>query len=178
MARVKNHYVNNKDLYAALVAYKIKVKKAEEEGKELPIIPDYIGVCFMAMCKRLSTKGNFVGYTYRDDMISDGIENCVLAVHGFDPERGTNPFAYFTQIIWNAFLRRIGKEKKQTYIKHKNFINSNLMDGLNEESRSTGQPIHNEYSDDIIRSFEDKLTKSVKKSKVGIEKFVEEESSS
>ena len=174
MAR-KVHYVNNKDLYAAMVLYREKVIKAKEENKQLPQVPNYVGTCFMLICNKLSTKPNFMGYSYRDDMIADGIENCVAAAHSFDPTKSTNPFAYFTQIAWNAFIRRIAKEKKQTYIKHKNFEQSNLLDDLMEENYIAGTKTHNEYSDDIIKNFEDKLIKTQKKNKLGIEKFVEEE---
>lgn len=171
----KKHYVNGKDLYAAMVTYKEKVNKSKEEGRPLPIIPDYVGVCFMLICNKLSTKPNFMGYSYRDEMIADAIENCVSAAHSFDPNKSNNPFAYFTQIAWNAFIRRIAKEKKQSYIKHKNFEHSNLLDDLLEENYIAGTKTHNEYSDDIIRNFEDKLVKKTKKVKVGVEKFIKEE---
>ena len=106
---------------------------------------------------------------------SDGIMDCISAVDNFDPDKTNNPFAYFTQIAWNAFLRRIQKEKKQTYIKHKNFENSFLMNELMEEGHST-QLKANEYSSEIVRSYEDKLTKTKKASKlVGVEKFSENE---
>jgi len=173
--RAKKHYVNNKTLFEEMVKFKQKTKEAAEAGRQLPRIPNYVGECFLMICNKLSTKPNFMGYSYRDDMIADAIENCVVAAHSFDPEKSSNPFAYFTQIAWNAFIRRIQKEKKQSYIKHKNFINSNLMDGLNEEISITGQIIHNEYSDDIIRNFEDKIIKNSKKAKSGIEKFIEED---
>ena len=173
----KKQYVNGKDLYLAMVAYKEKVEKAKIDGRPQPVIPDYVGVCFMLICNKLSTKPNFMGYTYRDEMIADAIENCVSAAHSFDPQKSNNPFAYFTQIAWNAFLRRIQKEKKQAYIKHKNFENSGIMDELygQQEGSHAIQVKHNEYSDDIIRNFESKLIKNSKKSKIGLEKFVEEE---
>jgi DNA-directed RNA polymerase specialized sigma24 family protein len=173
----KKHYVNGKDLYNAMVIYKEKVEKAKAENRPIPVIPDYIGVCFMLICNKLSTKPNFMGYSYRDEMISDAIENCVSAAHSFDPNKSNNPFAYFTQIAWNAFIRRIHKEKKQAYIKHKNFENSGIMDELYEQQEGSQfiQIKHNEYSDDIIRNFESKLVKNSKKAKVGLEKFVEEE---
>jgi hypothetical protein len=174
MDKPKKHYVNNKDLYAAMVVYKEKMTKAQAEGKQLPKVPDYVGMCFLKICNKLATKPNFAGYSYREEMIADGIENCVSAAHSFDPSKSNNPFAYFTQIAWNAFIRRIAKEKKQSYIKHKNFIHSNLMDGLNEEITMTGTQIHNEYSDEIIKNFEEKLTKTSKKGKIGIEKIIEE----
>jgi DNA-directed RNA polymerase specialized sigma24 family protein len=80
---------------------------------------------------------------FREDMISDGIENCVQYIHNFNPERSQNPFAYFTQIIHYAFLRRIQKEKKQLEIKNKiiertgfdevMMIDDNLLSGSNSE---------------------------------------------
>lgn len=173
----KKHYVNNKDLYTAILAYKEKVDKAKVDGRNPPVIPDYIGICFMLICNKLSTKPNFMGYSYRDEMVADGIKNCVAAANGFDPLKSSNPFAYFTQIAWNAFLQRINKEKKQAYIKHKNFENSGIMDELYEQQDGSHaiQVKHNEYSDDIIRNFENKLIKTTKKAKVGLELFVEEE---
>ena len=171
----KRHYVNGKDLYLAMVAYKEKVEQAKLENKPMPKLPDYVGVCFMLICQKLSTKPNFMNYSYRDDMVADAIENCVAAAHSFDPSKSNNAFAYFTQIAWNAFIRRIQKEKKQAYVKHKNFEYSNLMDELLEESIMTGKTYHNEYSDEIIRSFEQKLVKTSNKTKVGVEKFVEDE---
>lgn len=127
------HYVNNKELLEALIVYKSKIAKAEQEyfqkydknppkagnweGK--PRIPNYLGECFLKIATHLSYKPNFVNYMFRDDMISDGIENCVQYIHNFNPEKSSNPFAYFTQIIHYAFLRRIQKEKKQLEIKTK-----------------------------------------------------------
>ena len=160
------HYVNNKTLYEEMVKFKEKTEAAKASGNQLPKIPNYVGECFLLICKRLSTKPNFMGYSYTDEMVADAIENCVSAAHSFDPSKSTNPFAYFTQIAWNAFIRRISKEKKQSYIKHKNFENSNLLSELLEETYSTGKVVKNEYSDEIIRSFEEKLTKNIKKNKI------------
>jgi len=113
------HYVNNQDFLEALNNYKAACNKAKELGKKRPVIPRYIGDCFLKIANRLSYKPNFVNYTYRDDMISDGIENCVQYINNFDGEKYKNPFAYFTQIIYYAFLRRIAKENKQQDIKNK-----------------------------------------------------------
>lgn len=117
--RTTEYYVNNKEFLEALIVYKSKIKKAEAEGKPKPRIPNYIGDCFLKIATHLSYKPNFVNYTFRDDMISDGIENCVQYINNFDPDKSYNPFAYFTQIIYYAFLRRIQKEKKQLEIKNK-----------------------------------------------------------
>ena len=116
---VSEHYVNNKEFLEALVVFKAKCAAAKEAGEQRPQISNYIGECFLKIATHLSYKPNFVNYMFRDDMISDGIENCVQYIHNFDPEKSRNPFAYFTQIIHYAFLRRIQKEKKQLEIKTK-----------------------------------------------------------
>ena len=113
------HYVNNKEFLAAIVEYRVKVRKAAEAGQPKPRITNYLGECCLKIATHLSYKPNFVNYMFREDMISDGIENCVQYIHNFDPEKSSNPFAYFTQIIHYAFLRRIQKEKKQLEIKTK-----------------------------------------------------------
>ena len=120
MPRKKSeHYVNNKELLEALIVYRGKVAHAKENDLPKPRITNYLGECFLKIATHLSYKPNFVNYMFRDDMISDGIENCVQYIHNFDPEKSRNPFAYFTQIIHYAFLRRIQKEKKQLDIKNK-----------------------------------------------------------
>lgn len=126
------HYVNNKQFHEALVIYKNDIRRAallenpditdaelkDWKSPNKPRIPNYLGDCFLKIATHLSYRPNFVNYMYRDDMISDGVENCVQYIHNFDIER-TNPFAYFTQIVYYAFLRRIGREKKQVEIKEK-----------------------------------------------------------
>ena len=134
------HYVNNKEFLAALIAYRESVQLAEQRGDPKPQITNYLGECFLKIATHLSFKPNFVNYIFKDDMISDGIENCVQYIHNFDPEKSQNPFAYFTQIIHYAFLRRIQKEKKQLEIKNKIlertgfdevFYDDNTIDGAN-----------------------------------------------
>ena len=112
------HYVNNKDFHDALIVYRRKVDIAKEKNLPKPRIPEYIGECFFKIATHLSYRPNFVNYMFREDMISDGIENCVQYIHNFDVER-SNPFAYFTQIVYYAFLRRIQREKRQMEIKEK-----------------------------------------------------------
>ena len=120
MAKKKSeHYVNNKELLAALIDYRAEVAVAKAKDLPKPRISNYLGECFLKIATHLSYKPNFVNYMFRDDMISDGIENCVQYIHNFDPNKSRNPFAYFTQIIHYAFLRRIQKEKKQLEIKTK-----------------------------------------------------------
>lgn len=174
MPKARN-YINNKTLYGAMIHYKNDLQQALEHDADKPQVPNYIGESILLICSNLAKKPNFSGYTYKQDMISDGVMDCISAVDNFDPDKTNNPFAYFTQIAWNAFLRRIQKEKKQTYIKHKNFENSFLMNELMDEGYST-QLKANDYSSEIVRSYEDKLTKTKKASKlVGVEKFSEVE---
>ena len=120
MTRKKTeYYVNNKEFLAAITDYRQQVLAAKEAGKPRPRVTNYIGECFLKIATHLSYKPNFVNYMFREDMICDGIENCLQYIDNFDPEKSKNPFAYFTQIIYYAFLRRIQKEKKQLEIKHK-----------------------------------------------------------
>ena len=135
MPRKKSeHYVNNKELLEALIVYREKVAIAEEKDLPKPRITNYLGECFLKIATHLSYKPNFVNYMFRDDMISDGIENCVQYIHNFDPEKSRNPFAYFTQIIHYAFLRRIQKEKKQLDIKNKIIEKTGFEEVMNVEA--------------------------------------------
>ena len=115
----KEHYVNNKEFLEAITVYRNKVLKSKELGEPKPRVPEYIGECFLKIATHLSYRPNFVNYMFKDDMICDGIENCLQYIDNFDPAKSTNPFAYFTQIIYFAFLRRISMEKKQLEIKNK-----------------------------------------------------------
>ena len=134
------HYVNNKEFLAALIKYQEDIEIARLQDKPKPRIPRYIGECFLKIANHLSFKPNFVNYMFKEDMISDGIENCVQYIHNFNPEKSKNPFAYFTQIIHYAFLRRIQREKRQLEIKNKIieksgynevFDDNNQIDGTN-----------------------------------------------
>ena len=139
------HYVNNKEFLAAMVEYKKTVDKAKKTGKKNPRVPDYVGECFLKIANHLSYRPNFINYTYKEDMISDGIENCLQYVANFDPEKSSNPFAYFTQIIYYAFIRRIQKEKKQTTIKQKLILKSGLDELVRQEGDN--EEYQNSYAD-------------------------------
>ena len=146
------HYVNNKEFLAALIKYREDREIAQIQDKPRPVIPRYIGECFLKIATHLSFKPNFVNYMFKEDMISDGIENCVQYIHNFDPEKSKNPFAYFTQIIHYAFLRRIQREKRQLEIKNKIleksgysevFDDNNQIDGSNyAEYNSIKDAVH------------------------------------
>ena len=133
IAKNNPHYVDNKKFLQAMIEYRDKCKKAEEKNRKKPDVTNYIGECFLKIANHLSYRPNFINYTYRDDMISDGIENCLQYMNNFDPDKSDNPFAYFTQIIYYAFIRRIQKEKKQAQVKAKIIANAgveNMMDQL------------------------------------------------
>ena len=132
-AKNKPHYVDNKKFLQAMIEYRDKCKRAEEKNRKKPPVTNYIGECFLKIANHLSYRPNFINYTYRDDMISDGIENCLQYMNNFDTDKSDNPFAYFTQIIYYAFIRRIQKEKKQMQVKAKIIANAgveNMMDQL------------------------------------------------
>jgi hypothetical protein len=115
----KQHYVDNQEFLAAIVKYKEQVDLAEKNGDPKPRVNNYIGGCFLKIATHLSYRPNFINYMYKDDMVCDGIENCIQYIDNFDPAKSKNPFAYFTQIVYYAFLRRIAKEKRQMDIKDK-----------------------------------------------------------
>ena len=127
-AKKKVHYVNNKEFLEAIVVRKQMLREAEESGDSPPQITNYLGECILKIANHLSYRPNFINYTYRDEMISDGIENSLQYIDNFDPEKSKNPFAYFTQIIYFAFIRRITKEKKQQKIKDRILKRSNIQD--------------------------------------------------
>tara|TARA_Y100000004_G_scaffold162558_1_gene191396 strand:+ start:224 stop:760 length:537 start_codon:yes stop_codon:yes gene_type:complete len=124
----KEHYVNNAEFLEGMKAYKKRCREAKKAGKPKPPVDNYLGSCFLKIANHLSYRPNFINYTFRDDMISDGIENCLQYLDNFNPSKSKNPFAYFTQIIFYAFVRRIQKEKKQVTIKHKLIMDNNLDD--------------------------------------------------
>merc|ERR1711991_587347 len=122
------HYVDNKLFLEAMKEYRKSCNKAKREKRNKPPVTDYIGSCFLKIANHLSYRPNFINYTFRDDMISDGIENCLQYLDNFNPKTSNNPFAYFTQIIYYAFVRRIQKEKKQVTIKNRLITESNYDD--------------------------------------------------
>ena len=132
----KENYVNNREFLDALMVYRQQVAAAKDSGSPKPKVPNYIGECFLKIATHLSYKPNFVNYMFREDMICDGIENCLQYIDNFNPEKSTNPFAYFTQIIYYAFLRRIQREKKQLEIKTKILERSGFDEALHMDSHS------------------------------------------
>jgi hypothetical protein len=177
------HYVDNKKFYTVILQYKQDVKEAAAAGKDKPRVPNYVGECLLAIASRLSTRPNFVNYPFREEMVSDGIENCLQYFDNFNPERTNNPFAYFTQIIYFAFLRRIYKEKRQLYIKYKSMQNLHIMGMLADHNESEGDkktvdfiPANNDYMDNLVKSIESKIKVKKPKPKTGIENFYDQDS--
>ena len=170
----KNNYIDNAKFLQSLIEY--QENGASDEN--FPI-PDYIGECFIKIAEGLATKSNFINYSYKDEMISDGIENCISYCKNFNPEKSKNPFSYFTQIIYYAFLRRIEKEKKQAYIKHKlsqqKTSISELSNVENEDQDYTVATYETGFSvEDYEKRLEEKRQKNRKK-RANLEKFFIEE---
>ena len=161
------HYINNKDFLQALIDYQKEIKEAKKAGKSKPYVSDYIAMCFLQIAQTLSYRPNFINYTYKDDMISDGLENCLAYMHNFNPSKSKNPFAYFTQIIYYAFLRRIQKEKKQQYIKYK--VYTEHQQEIEEETEKLSPDFINEKgSADFhihIKEFIDEMERKEKEKK-------------
>ena len=159
-----------------MIKWKEKCLIDEKEGKPQPPVTNYIGECFLKIATHLSYRPNFINYTYRDDMISDGIENCLQYVSNFNSEKSSNPFAYFTQIIYYAFIRRIQKEKKQTHIRNKMIESRNFESYTTMEGDNTGYFVRG-FDPDIMLPAEDvyKPKKVPSKKKNGLEEFMDKE---
>ena len=174
----KNHYINNKDFLKDMIKYRTAIRKAKRLGQPKPQIPTYVAKCFMMIAENLSHKPNFLSYTFRDEMVADAIENCVMYVDNFDPSKSSNPFAYFTQITYYAFLRRIQKEKKQLYVKYKSTETAGILDEfeLNENEDGTFRQFElYENISEFISNYEN-ARKAKKAKRAGLEKFVDEDS--
>ena len=178
----KIHYVDNAKFLEAMIVYKKEYDDALEKKKDLPIISEYLGSVFLKIAQRLSFRPNFINYAFKNDMISDGIENCLHYIHNFNPEKSSNPFAYFTQIIYYAFIRRIQKEKKQLYIKYKSMQNYEIApEYMDYESSNNNFITLSDYEnsdfkvmvDDFVETFEkSRKKKAVKKSESNLELFM------
>jgi len=164
----KIHYVDNAKFLEAMIEYKKEYTISINDDKELPLISEYLGSVFLKIAQRLSFRPNFINYTFKNDMISDGIENCLHYIHNFNPEKSNNPFAYFTQIIYYAFIRRIQKEKKQLYIKYKTMqniehatIDDGPMNNVNDYRGSDFKVVVDEFVDNFEKAKKKKIIKKI-----------------
>lgn len=179
------HYVNNADFLEAIKKHQKAVAEAESCGDPKPIIPNYLGECILKIATKLANRPNFINYSYKDDMILDGIENCIMYFDNFNPEKSSNPFSYFTQIIYYAFLRRIEKEKKQSYIKGK-LIRDTTVESFETQGSDHDEDFHNSYigfmqqHGTFDEGFEERMKKKKKKKNkeddtITLDNFTEEE---
>ena len=190
----KPHYVDNKEFFKCMVEWKKKIIEADSCDERRPPVTDYIGECFLKIANHLSYRPNFINYPFREEMIGDGIENCLMYAHNFNPEKSKNPFSYFTQIIYYAFLRRIEKEKKQNYIKFKlletaedaqirnwfkdNYFEKEKKEDVNNEELSSDKLLAKHFKlneTDIEKFTPKKKKKSNKKTKSNLDKVLQDD---
>jgi len=173
----KAHYVDNALFLEEMIEYKRQYHISKSNDEELPIISEYLGSVFLKIAQRLSFRPNFINYAFKNDMISDGIENCLHYIHNFNPDKSSDPFAYFTQIIYYAFIRRIQKEKKQLYIKYKSMQNYEISPeyveymNYDEDFKTTTDFKNSDFRvvvDEFVHNFEE-----TKKKKAAVKKKVE-----
>ena len=180
-----NHYVDNKQFFEEMKEWKVVVNDAENLGEPKPPVTDYIGECFLKIAEHLSYRPNFINYPFREEMVGDGIENCLMYCSNFDPEKSKNPFSYFTQIIYYAFLRRIQKEKKQNYIKYKCFelmddngaISDVLKSTINTDFENSKNPVAEYFklNDNDIKKFEPKRKKKATKKTNNLDEVLQDD---
>jgi hypothetical protein len=178
MSKKTKHYINNADFLKALIDYRAACDEAKRNDKQDPIVPNYIGECFIKIAEHLSRKPNFVSYSFRDEMIADGIENCIMYFRNFNPDKSTNPFAYFTQIIYFAFLRRISREKKQLYVKYKATEQFGILDEgemFEDAEGNMQQFVMYDNIAEFIHTFEENKKAKKKTKTKGLENFIEAE---
>lgn len=179
-AKKRPYYVDNKKFFGAMCEFRESVLLAKSGGNPRPIVPNYVAECIMKIATHLSYKPNFINYTFRDEMICDGIENSLQYIDNFNPEKSKNPFAYFTQIIYYAFLRRIQKEKKHLYVKMKYSEHTNI---LGETADTQGHDKNGNFNDNVkysewteeymkgfVRDFEETKRRKVKTRTIEAEK--------
>lgn len=176
------HYIDNKAFLAAIVERKAALKEAEEAGKEPPRMTEFLGECILKIATNLAKKGNFAGYQFKDDMISDAVQVCVRYLDKFDPEKSSNPFSYFTQTCTYAFINRISLEQKQQYVKMKATLNTVSDGGVadcddqNEEVQHLfdNMEFDNDYVNQFVDDYEAKHLKKKKKpaEPKGVENFI------
>ena len=140
----KRHYVDNEKFFEEIKKWKRRVVDAREVDETDPPSTEYMGECFLKICEHLAMRPNFINYTFRDDLVSDGIENCLLYAHNFNPEKSKNPFSYFTQIIHHAYVRRIVKERKLMHIKYLYVERSGILQQLSIDGEDK-KKISNQY---------------------------------
>ena len=171
----KNHYIDNKLFFQEMVDWKKKVNEAQEQGDPVPPVSDYIGMCFYEIAQNLAKKPNFVNYPFKEDMIGDGIENCLMYCSNFDPDKSNNPFSYFTQIIYYAFLRKIAKEKKQNYIKYKYLKSLDTKGEFNEILKAMGFSEDDaEHLEEMDKKLAPKKRKKITKRKKNLEDLMDD----
>lgn len=164
------NYVDNEKLYKCMLQYHNDKKEAQEKGLDKPRIPDYVGSCLLQIATNLSKRGNFISYSYREDMVSEGVANVLTYIDNFDPEKSKNPFSYFTTTIWYAFLRTIENEKKETYIRYKSYENAIVSGWLNDYQGSDDDHLglvdmDSDYVSNVVEDFEKKLAEKKNKLK-------------
>ena len=180
MKKKSEHYEDNKKFLQAMIEYKKSCVLAESKNELKPPVSNYIGECFLKIANHLSYRPNFINYTYKEEMISDGIENCLQYVSNFNPDKSNNPFAYFTQIIYYAFIRRIQKEKKQQTIKRKLILKSGFdVETATNIDDKAYQDAYIEYlaknmlvTEDDVDKPKEKKVKKKKKAKTLLEFFM------
>lgn len=176
MAGTGEHYVDNKAFLKALADYRAACWKAKRRGRKNPPIPEFIGECFLKIATHLSYRPNFINYTFREDMVSDGIENCLMYMHNFNPRKSKNPFGYFTSVIYYAFIRRIQRERKHTYLKYKLIEDAIITGGTHSSPDGSGrfqvdtEMLSFDNVQEFIQKFDEYTDKRRERRRVGTKK--------
>lgn len=155
----REHYVSNKEFYQVMLRYRDDLEAADQASP--PPIPSFAGDAILKIARNLSNKSNFFNYPFKEEMIGDGVENCIKYFNSFNPDKSTNPFSYFTRVIYNSFLQRIEKEKRALYVKYKETERFNMMSSLSVDDSEIIKSSEgsSDNASTFIRDFEEKRFK-------------------
>lgn len=163
------HYIDNVEFTTEMAEYSQLCRAAKKKGKDKPVITNAIGLKFLLLAQNLSTSFKFRGYTFKDEMVGDAIENMTRYAHNFDETKTgkTGAFSYFTQISYFAFLRRIEKEEKQYRTKVKWVQSFAVLDMMPEHRQDHDQDenFQNQFADYLMDYYDAEHLKIDKKKK-------------
>ncbi|MGH7743869.1 MAG: hypothetical protein ACREQ5_03500, partial [Candidatus Dormibacteria bacterium] len=172
MTSPRVYYIDKPTFLAKIVEYKKVCREAKKAKKPKPPITTYLATCIMHIAENLSHSPKYVGWTFRDLMVADAVENCIRYFDNFDPNHvKKNPFGYFTQCCVYAFWRRCFIERREQYTKYKIAQQSGTLDDMvSQENDDNGgdviqQQLLYDNISEFIKRFEDDLKKARDKSK-------------
>lgn len=137
----KTLYLNNKDLMA-------EVKRSKDVGQ----MTNELATMLQLLCSKYAKKGNFINYSYNEDMQAYAMMMLVRTWNSFDPAKSNNPFAFFTQCIKNSFIQYLNQEKRQRDVRDVILIDQGMNPsyGYDDGTTRSGGELEDEQNLDLL----------------------------